>query len=436
MDPNTTESFESLYDALSYVGFASGLYINQTLILPQRQSIWSSILNLIPLILGIIGLIFNILALLIFTASKTFRQGSFRCYIYAFVLVNCASILTHSWLYLVFYIVNPMYLCKYIQYLQQSLATTSLWIMVLLSFERSLTFRRPLAVKSMLKSRTICLILIIVTCLCFSLHLDELISVDIKAYRWVNFAYGLCSIKRYLGLATDRIKILTHSLSFILPFLFNSILDIYICSNICQRRKRLFKRSSLIMLSHKSFRLKITLTNEITLTLLCQSMWLLITYFPRHLYYFLISFKLIDDHDRDNSTLVFLIRQNLLMYLAFSPTLYVILSPTLRKEIYSHLGQLYERHRRTSSAYVLSANKRLEKFINDHQPLPRQQKYIASLIAKSEELPQKFLPTPMKIPRKCVIKYKSKSSSCLFMHSNEYALNHFKTPERSSTLHQ
>ena len=63
-------------------------------------------------------------------------------------------------------------------------------------------------------------------------------------------------------------------------------------------------------------------------------MWLLITYFPTHLYYSLISFKLINDYDRDNSTLVFLIRQNLLIYLAFSPTLFVILSPTLRREIH------------------------------------------------------------------------------------------------------
>lgn len=93
MDINTTESFLSLNDALKYVGFASGLDINQTVILPVKQSIWSSILNLIPLILGVIGLVFNILALLIFTASKTFRESSFRCYIYAFVLVNCASIL-------------------------------------------------------------------------------------------------------------------------------------------------------------------------------------------------------------------------------------------------------------------------------------------------------------------------------------------------------
>ncbi|CAF1324624.1 unnamed protein product [Rotaria sp. Silwood1] len=417
MDFNTTESFESLYDALTYVGFASGLYINQTLILPQEQSIWSSILNLIPLILGIIGLIFNILALLIFTASKTFRQGSFRCYIYTFVLVNCASILSHSWLYLLFYIVNPIYLCKYIQYLQQSLATTSLWIMVLLSFERSITFRRPLKVKNVLKPRTIYLILLIATCLCFILHIDELISVDIKAFRWVNFAYGICSIKRYLHLTTDRIKILTHSHSFILPFLFNSIFDIYICFNICQRRKRLFKKSLSMILNNKSSRLKISLTNEITLTLLCQSMWLLITYFPTHLYYFLISFKLIDDHDRDNSTLVFFIRLNLLIYLVFSPTLYVILSPTLRKEIYSYLGQSYERHRKTSSAYVFNTNKRLEKFLNDHQPLTHQQIFLSN-------------------PKKCIIKYKSKSSSCLFQHSKEYISNQFRIPERSSTLYQ
>jgi len=94
MNINATDSFASLYEALKYVSFTSGLYINETLILPRAQTIRPSIVNLIPLILGFIGLIFNILALLIFTASKTFRQSSFRCYIYAFVLVNCASILT------------------------------------------------------------------------------------------------------------------------------------------------------------------------------------------------------------------------------------------------------------------------------------------------------------------------------------------------------
>jgi hypothetical protein len=93
MNINATESFASLYDALKYVGLTSGLFMNETLVL-RTQIIRPSIINLIPLILGFIGLIFNILALLIFTVSRTFRQSSFRCYIYAFVLVNCASILT------------------------------------------------------------------------------------------------------------------------------------------------------------------------------------------------------------------------------------------------------------------------------------------------------------------------------------------------------
>jgi len=94
MITNATDLFASLNDALKFVGFASGLYLNETVISVPTQPIWPSVLNLIPLSLGIIGLIFNILALLLFTASKTFRQSSFRCYIYAFVIVNCASILT------------------------------------------------------------------------------------------------------------------------------------------------------------------------------------------------------------------------------------------------------------------------------------------------------------------------------------------------------
>jgi hypothetical protein len=94
MNTSASDSFESLFDALSYVRFTSGLNLNESSVLQRTQSIWSSVSTLIPLILGFIGLIFNILALLIFTASQTFRQSSFRCYIYAFVLVNCASILT------------------------------------------------------------------------------------------------------------------------------------------------------------------------------------------------------------------------------------------------------------------------------------------------------------------------------------------------------
>lgn len=93
MEMNTTGTFGSLNDALKFVGLTSGLFINETLVFRTANN-RPTLSNSIPLILGIIGLIFNILALLIFTASKTFRQSSFRCYIYAFVLVNCASILT------------------------------------------------------------------------------------------------------------------------------------------------------------------------------------------------------------------------------------------------------------------------------------------------------------------------------------------------------
>ena len=83
----------SLNDALKFVGLTSGLFINETLVFRTANN-RPTLSNSIPLVLGFIGLIFNILALFIFTVSKTFRQSSFRCYIYAFVLVNCASILT------------------------------------------------------------------------------------------------------------------------------------------------------------------------------------------------------------------------------------------------------------------------------------------------------------------------------------------------------
>ena len=304
--------------------------------------------------------------------------------------------------------------------------------MVLLSFERSLTFLRPITVKIALKSRTVCLILMLVTLLCFLLHIDELISVDVKAYRWVNFAYGLCSIQRHLRLATDRIKILTHSHSFILPFLLNSILDLYICYHICQRRKRFLKRTSSIILNNKSRRSKISLANEITLTLLCQSLWLLITYFPRHFYYSLISFKLIDDHDRDNSTLVFLIRQNLLIYLAFSPTLYVILSPTLRKEIHFYLCRFYERHRSSESYFIYRPSREFEKMVN-HNPPVRRQTYVPALIVKDEDLQLEYSP----IVKNNLIRPKSKSTSCLNIpKTNDVSFNQYNKSERSATIHQ
>ena len=94
MDVADSSSFSSLYDALEYIARASGLRLNLTSILPRRPPAQSLILNLLPLILGTVGLAFNIIALLIFTTSRTFRQSSFHCYIYAFVLVNCATIVT------------------------------------------------------------------------------------------------------------------------------------------------------------------------------------------------------------------------------------------------------------------------------------------------------------------------------------------------------
>jgi hypothetical protein len=303
--------------------------------------------------------------------------------------------------------------------------------MVILSFERSFAFTQPFAVKKILKSRTVYLILLVVTCLCFAIHMSELISVDIKAFRWVNFAYGTCSIKRNSRLATDRIKILTHSTTFILPFVLNSMLDIYICYNICQRRKRCLKRTTSIYLSNGSRRTKIYLANEITLTLLCQSMWLLITYFPTHLYYSLISFKLINDHDRDNSTLVFFIRQNLLIYLAFSPTLFVILSPTLRKEIHLQISRSYKQKSATSTTTLSNSNKRLDAFFN-HQ----HRRHLTLLITRSEELPRKFPSPPATVHKKALIKLKSNSTSCLSTYSNEDDFYRYQKTERSSTLHE
>ncbi|CAF2432527.1 unnamed protein product [Rotaria sp. Silwood2] len=451
MNKTDPDSFGSLYDALVYVGVTSGLYINETLALPRLKSKWSSFISILPLILGLIGLIFNILALLIFKTSKTFQKNSFRYYIYAFAIINCASVLTHSWLYLIFYLVDPIHFCKYLQYLQQSTATTSLWIMVLLSLERSLTFSLPFAIKKLLQSHTICFILVFVTCLCFALHIDELISVDVKAFRWVNFAYGLCSVKRHFHLLTERIEIITHANSFILPFLFNSVLDIYICYKICQRRKRIAIRSSLLSSSNnqnrtkrKHQRLKKSLAHEITLTLLCQSMWLLFTYFPTHLYYFLISFKLINDHDRDNSTVNFFMRQNLLIYLAFSPALYVILSPTLRKEIHSYICQSYKRHRTISLSHTSNSQNKFRNFFfdryNSHhshhqQQHSTQQINLAFSVTTCEKVTGKFVSkSSISVPLK--IQYISKSLPCLLIYNNKYEFDEHCKIERSNTVHK
>lgn len=334
---------------------------------------------------------------------------------------------------MVFYIADPVRICKYIQYLQQSLSTTSLWIMVLLSLERSFTFIRPFAVKNVLSSRTICTIILLVVCLCFILHIDELVSVNGKGFRWVNFAYGLCSFQRTSFIKEDRIKILTHSHSFILPFVLNTLLDVYICYKICQRRKRLLQKTpSIVRKSTKFRRSKNLLANEITLILLWQSMWLLMTYFPAHLYYFLISFQLTNAHDRDNSIHVLIIRLNLLIYLAFSPTLYVIFSPTLRREIGHQLCRSYKKRRTTSTTCLSISRRKSDSRVNGQR-----RSRLSMLVTRSEELPRRCpSQTIVKLPDTCFKAVQSKSTPCLSPPTLRNELYQYMKTERSSTLLQ
>lgn len=316
-------------------------------------------------------------------------------------------------------------------YLQQSLSTTSLWFMVFLSIERSLAFARPYVVKKYLQSHRIYGILFLAMVICFLIHLDEVLYIEIKAFRWVNFAYGLCSIKRNFRASTDRMKIFRHASFFVLPFLINSLLDLYICMKICERRRSLFKRSMTITHKKRSRRSKISLANEITLTLLCQSLWLLVTYFPARLYYLLISFKLIDDHDRDDSPLTYFIRFNLLIYLAFSPTLYVILSPTLRREIQSFFTHRSKRSRTTSSSFLSSMNRKLEKLLGEIRARPNP----VIFISRSEEFPPRSQRSRTCIPRKKhPMTYLSKSTPCLSLFNPDSEF--WMKLERSSTIHE
>ena len=308
--------------------------------------------------------------------------------------------------------------------------------MVLLSLTRSFTFSKPFMVQKLVQPRTVCLILILITAFCFVTHIDEIISVDVKAFRWVNFAYGLCSVERHSRFSSVRIKIITHSHSFILPFLFNSILDIYICYKICQRRRRLAIKSTFLFPENSNKKLyqrsKKSLAHEITLTLLCQSMWLLITYFPRHIYYFLIQFNLINDHDRDNSTWGFLMRINLLIYLAFSPALYVILSPTLRREIRSYICSSYRRHH---TASLSTAQDKFRHFLKQHQQQRNSQPMnLTILITGSEQMPRRFFSKTLIDPMK--IEYVSRSVPCLLFYEQKNEHNSNSKTERSTTFNE
>ncbi|CAF1197808.1 unnamed protein product [Didymodactylos carnosus] len=291
---------------------------------------------------GTIGFMFNLIAILIFSFSNTFCHSTFRCYIYSFIIVHCICIFSQTWSYLLFHIGNPNILCKTNTFLQQSSSTCSLWIMVLLSSERSFTFMHPYKVKKVFTPKITCIVLCLIILISLLLHIDELFIKDISTFRWISVSYGICSIKREKYYFDIKIKILLYSISFILPFLLNSIFDIYICRQMCLRRKKMaHAKINCYQFGKKRTR---SLTHEITLTLLCLSCWLLLTYFPSRLYYLLVSFNLID-YAKDNSILMILMRYNLLIYLAFSPTLYVILSPTLRNEIKQYICFMYNYHK-------------------------------------------------------------------------------------------
>ncbi|CAF1163432.1 unnamed protein product [Didymodactylos carnosus] len=312
--------------------------------------------SVVSIIIGTIGFIFNALAILIFSVSIIFRHSTFRCYIYTFIIVHCICIFSQTWSYLLFHIGNHNHLCKWNTFLQQTSSTCSLWIMVLLSSERAFTFIQPYKVKKLFTLKLTCTILIIIILISLLLHIDELLVIRISSFRWISFSFGICSIVRDRKYFDIKIKILLYSISFILPFLLNSIFDIYICRQICIRRKKMSN------IKINKYRLEkktkyLSLTHEITLTLLCLSIWLLLTYFPFRLYYLLVSYNFID-YAKDKSLLMLIVRYNLLVYLAFSPSLYVILSPTLRNEI---------KHRLRYHKVILHLNGRYRNKENDQR---------------------------------------------------------------------
>lgn len=90
----SNNSFKSLDDVLAFLGSTTGLQVNMTVIQPISEPIWLSLLNITPLLLGTVGFIVNILSIIVSKTSKTFRKSSLRYYIYFFVSINCATILS------------------------------------------------------------------------------------------------------------------------------------------------------------------------------------------------------------------------------------------------------------------------------------------------------------------------------------------------------
>ena len=90
----SSDAFASLDDALDYVKSVSGMQINMTLLTDDENTLWTLVVNILPLIVSTIGFLVNILSVILFTVSKTFLKSSLRYYINTFVFINCISILT------------------------------------------------------------------------------------------------------------------------------------------------------------------------------------------------------------------------------------------------------------------------------------------------------------------------------------------------------
>merc|ERR1712110_392641 len=99
-----------------------------------------------------------------------------------------------------------------------------------------------------------------------------------------------------------------------------------------------------------------------------------------------------------------------LIYLAFSPALYVVLSPTLRKEIRSYICLSYQRHRPISLSNISNAQDKFRHFFHSHQQqknVQHQTEYVSVLVMTSEHLPRKIFSQ---------LKIQSKSEPCLLLY--------------------
>jgi hypothetical protein len=135
-------------------------------------------------------------------------------------------------------------------------------------------------------------------------------------------------------------------------------------------------------------------------------------------------------------------RLNLLIYLAFSPALYVILSPTLRREIRSYICLSYKRHQPASLTNMSNAQDKFRHLLlhhhyyyHNHQPEQQgnsQPIHLTILITTNEQAPETILSEPISIPAK--MEYLSESTPCLFLDKHENNYDYSQKIERANTL--